>query len=187
MMRPATRRGVLVLAATAALTWFFARQTPEPFAEPPNRPDVKLNYALYDFSGRLLDGQGGVNLQIRSPVLRNDAESGIGTVDSPEIRIHQDDDRWFITAESAIISPDREVVTLRGEVYLSRHVPEEGRLLEIASSDVVLNVTPRTAQSDAPVSIRERGDRLDAVGLRLDMINETYQLLNDVRAHYELP
>jgi LPS export ABC transporter protein LptC len=187
MMRPATRRGIWVLGVAAAAIWYFARQAPEPSEEPLSRPDVKLNYALYDFSGHLLDDRGRVSLQIRSPELRNDAETGIGTVDSPEIRIRQDRDRWFINAESAIISPDREEVWLRGDVYLSRRVPAEGRLLEIASTDVLLNVTPRTAHTDAAVSIRERGDRLDAVGMRLDMINETYELLSDVRAHYEVP
>jgi lipopolysaccharide export system protein LptC len=59
--------------------------------------------------------------------------------------------------------------------------------MEIASSDVVLNVTPRTAATEAGVSIRQGGDRLDAVGMRLDMIAERYELLHEVRAHYEMP
>jgi LPS export ABC transporter protein LptC len=187
MIRPSTRRGILLLTVVAAVTWLLARQLPEPSDEPFDRPDVRLNYALYDFSGRLLDDEGDVNVQIHSPVLRNDSESGIGTVDSPEIRISEDPDEWLITAESAIISADREVITLQGEVYLSRRTASMDSLLEIASSDVVLNVTPRTARTESAVNIRENGDRLDAVGMRLDMINETYELQSDVRAHYELP
>ena len=72
-------------------------------------------------------------------------------------------------------------------MYLSRRTDSADRLLEIASSDVVLNVTPRTARTESAVNIRENGDRLDAVGMRLDMINETYELQSDVRAHYEVP
>lgn len=186
-MRPATRRGALLLAALAALSWLFARQQPEVSVDPVARPNVKLNYALYDFRGRLLGDDGQISLQIRSPELRNDARSGIGTIDAPEIRIRQETDHWLITAESAVISPDREVVTLAGDVYLSRRGAEADRLLEIDSSDVVLNVTPRTARTEAPVRIRERGDRLEAIGMRLDMINDTFELLSDVRGHYELP
>ena len=79
------------------------------------------------------------------------------------------------------------MITLQGEVYLSRHTAAADRLLEIASSDVVLDVTPRTARTDSAVNIRENGDRLDAVGMRLDMINETYELQSEVRARYAVP
>jgi LPS export ABC transporter protein LptC len=146
---------------------------------------MRLNYALYDFNGRLLDERGSVKLSMTSPVLRNDAESGIGTLDSPEIHIQQDHDQWYINAESAIISPDREVVTLNGGVNMSRLNELTGQTLDIATTDVVLNVTPRTAMTDASVRIRQSGDELDAVGMKLDMIEKRYELLHEVRAHYE--
>lgn len=184
---PDTRRGIVLLGLLALLSWLLARQPREAALAPIARPDVKLNYALYDFSGMLLNDQGGVSLQIRSPVLRNDAESGVGTVEAPEIHIQQEQDRWYISAESAVISPDREHVTLAGEVYLSQRDEITGQVLEINSSDVLLNVTPRTAQTAAGVNIRQGGDRLDAVGMKLDMITESYELLHDVRAHYEMP
>lgn len=186
-MEPRTRRGIVLLAMLAGLTWLFARQPREAAPDPVSKPDVKLNYALYDFSGRLLNDQGGVHLQFKAPVLRNDAESGVGTVEAPEIHIQQERDRWYISAESAVISPDHEHVNLAGEVYLSQHDEITGQVLEISSSDVVLNITPRTAETQAGVSIRQGGDRLDAVGMKLDMITESYELLHEVRAHYEMP
>jgi LPS export ABC transporter protein LptC len=182
-----TRRGIVLLALLALLSWLLARQPREAAQAPISKPDVKLNYALYDFSGMLLNDQGGVNLQIRSPVLRNDAESGVGTIEAPEIHIQQEQDRWYISAESAVVSPDHEHVTLAGAVYLSQRDEITGQVLEINSSDVLLDVTPRTAQTAAGVSIRQEGDRLDAVGMKLDMINRSYELLHDVRAHYEMP
>lgn len=186
-MQARTRDGIMVLAAFAALSWLLARQPREVPVGPVSRPDLELNYALYDFSGMTLNDQGGINLQIESPELRNNAASGIGTVDAPEIHIQQDQDRWYISAESAIISPDRERVTLAGEVYLSRRDGLTGQLLEISSTDVIMDITPRTAVTEAGVTIRQEGDRLDAVGMKLDMITETYELLHDVRAHYEMP
>lgn len=186
-MQAKTRQGILLLSALAVLSWLLARQPREAPVDPISRPDLKLNYALYDFSGMLLNDRGGVSLQISSPELRNDAETGIGTVETPEIHIQQEQDRWYISAQSAILSPDREHVTLAGDVYLSRQDETTGRLLEITSSDIVMDVTPRTAMTEAGVNIRQGGDRLDAVGMRLDMISETYELLHDVRARYEMP
>jgi lipopolysaccharide export system protein LptC len=51
----------------------------------------------------------------------------------------------------------------------------------------MLRVTPRTASTESFVTIVQNGDRLDALGLNLDMINDTYELLNNVRAHYDIP
>jgi LPS export ABC transporter protein LptC len=177
-------RGILLLALLAALTWQLSRR-PTEISTVFERPDIRLNYALYDFNGIMLDEQGRVKLEIASPVLRNNADSGIGTVDSPVIDIQQEQERWYITAESAIISADRESVTLTGDVHLSRQNEVTGRVLDITTSDVVLNVTPRTAMTETNVSILQQGDRLDAVGMKLDMINQRYELLNEVRAHYQ--
>ena len=187
MIRRATWRGIVLLAMLALLTWLLARQPGEPVTSPVDRPDVRLNYALYDFDGRLLDEYGSVNLQINAPVLRSTAENGVGTVESPELRIQENDDSWYITAESAIISADQEHVTLVGEVFLSRRNELTDQLLEITTSDVVLAVTPRTAETEAEVRITQQADWLHAAGMRLDMINERYELLNEVRAHYEIP
>jgi lipopolysaccharide export system protein LptC len=186
-MRAKTWRGILLLALLALLSWQLARRPAETTESPLDKPDIRLNYALYDFSGRLLDHQGKVRLRIASPELRNDAATGIGTVDSPEIHIQQEDDRWYITAETAVISANREIVNLHGSVNLSRHDELTDQTLEITTTDVVLHVTPRTAMTDAAVSMRQQGDRLDAVGMRLDMVNENYELLNEVTAHYETP
>jgi len=184
-MRVKTWHGILLLGLLAGLSWQLSRKPLERIADPLGPPDIRLNYALYDFEGRLLDERGTVNLNIASPELRNDAQTGIGTVDSPEIHIEQENDRWYITAESAIISPDREIVTLSGEVNLSRLDALTDQTLKIKTSNVVLNVTPRTAMTEADVSMRQSGDRLDAVGMKLDLINKHYELLNEVRAHYE--
>jgi len=186
MISRRTWRGIVLLAALAVLTWLLARQPGEPLTSPVDKPDVRLNYALYDFSGRILDEEGSVNLQIDSPVLRSSEESGVGTVESPEIRIEENEDHWYMTAEHAIISADREHVALSGEVFLSRRNELTDQLLEITTSDVMLDVTPRIATTEAEVRITQQADWLQAVGMRLDLIDEHYELQNQVRAHYEI-
>jgi len=182
-----TRRGIILLALLAALSWVLSREQGETSERPVSKLDMRLNYALYDFDGRLLNEEGGIKLEIQAPVLRSNATSGVGTVENPEIRIQQEDERWYITAESAIITANREHVSLMGDVYLTRRNQRTGQLLEISSKDVMLNVTPRTASSESEVNIRQENDSLDAVGIRLDMISNSFELINDVRAHYETP
>ncbi len=181
-----TRRGILLLALLVFLSWQLSRSTGEVEEGPIEGLDTKLNYALYDFEGRLLDDLGRTNLEIEAPSLRSDAASGIGTVQQPNIRIQQENEEWYITADSAIITADREHITLSGDVTLLRRNQLTGELLDIKTSEVLLNVTPRTASTESDVRIRHAGDSLDATGMKIDMIKDRYELLSNVRAHYEV-
>ena len=49
---------VYLLALLAVLTWLLARPSAEPEAQPIAGLDPRLNYAVRDFSGRLLDDAG---------------------------------------------------------------------------------------------------------------------------------
>ena len=76
---------------------------------------------------------------------------------------------------------------MEGYVNMVRTNRITGETLEITTEDVMLEVTPRTASTDALVTLVQSGDRLDAVGMNLDMTTDSYELLDDVRARYELP
>ena len=187
MIQRRTRRGIILLALLTTLSWILSTEQGEVLVQPVGKLDTRLNYALYDFDGRILTEDGVFNLEIHAPVLRSNAQSGVGTVESPEIRILQEDERWYITAESAIITADREHVSLMGDVYVTRRNELTGQLLEISTKDIMLNITPRTASGDSEVSIRQDNDTLDAIGIRLDMVSNSFELLKDVQAHYETP
>jgi LPS export ABC transporter protein LptC len=181
-----TRRGIILLALLAALSWELSREG-EVEEQPVSKFDTRLNYALYDFDGRLLNEEGAIKLEIQAPVLRSNARSGVGTVESPELRIQQEAERWYITAESAIITADREHVSLMGDVDLTKRNELTGQLLEISTKDIMLNIESKTASGDSRVSIRQENDSLDAVGIRLDMISNRFELHHDVQAYYETP
>lgn len=187
MIKRRTYRGILGLLALAVGSWFLTRGTEGPERQPFSEIDTRLNYALQDFQGHLLDDQGRISLEISSPILRKNAQSEVGTIEQPVVRIQQEDEEWYIEAESAIITADREDVSLQGSVNMLRTNKITGERLEISTRDVMLKVTPRTASTDALVTLVQSGDRLDAVGMNLDMITNSYELLDDVRAHYEMP
>lgn len=187
MIKRRTRRGIYVLALLAIASGLVSRNPSDSTAKPLTRIDTRLNYALHDFEGRLLDELGNINLEISSPVLRKNAESEVGTIESPVIRIQQENELWYISSESAIITADREYVSLIGKVEMSRQNELTGETLEISTRDVMLNITPRTASTESLVSINQAGDHLEALGMNLDMISDSYELLENVQAHYDIP
>ncbi|MGH8034276.1 MAG: LPS export ABC transporter periplasmic protein LptC, partial [Lysobacterales bacterium] len=149
--------------------------------------DTRLDYALWNFSAHMLDADGIVNLEINAPILRNNANTRIGSVENPRIRILLEEDEWYITADSAIITADREFVSLVGNVDITRNSRFSNDTLEIRTRDVLLNVTPRTASTDARVLISQNSDQLEAIGMKLDMKTESYELLDRVQAKYATP
>jgi LPS export ABC transporter protein LptC len=187
MIKRKTRHGIIFLAALSIIVWLLPKSSSDSVNEPPARLDTRLNYALRDFSGQLLDKEGNITLQISSPLLRNVAQSEVATIKSPQIRIKQTDQQWHITSESAIITADREYVSLNGDVNILRQNEISGETLKIHTRDVMLRVTPRTASTESFVTIVQYNDHLDALGMNLDMINNNFELLNNVRAHYETP
>jgi len=182
-----TWQGILLLALLATLSWIVNRESDDEVVRPATKLDLRLNFALSDFNARLLDDGGTVHMQIQAPALRSDAETGQSTVENPEVLIRQEDEQWNITAESAIITADREHVTLVGEVDLVRKNVLTGESLEISTKDVMLNVTLRTASTDSEVNIRHLNNRLDAIGMEIDMIANSFKLKKDVRGYYETP
>lgn len=187
MIRSKTWRGITVLAIVAVLTWLAARDTREPQARPLADLDTRLDYALWNFKAQMLDTEGRVNLEIDAPILRNNASTRIGTVENPRIRILLEEDEWYITADSAIITADREFVSLVGNVDFMRKNRLSHEILEIRTRDVLLNVEPRTASTDASVLISQHSDQLEAVGMKLDMKTDSYELLDRVQARYAKP
>jgi len=187
LIKRKTRHGIILLTALSIITWLLPKGSSDPVGERPARLDTRLNYALRDFNSKLLDKQGNISLQISSPLLRKVAASEVGTIKSPQIWINQAGQQWHISSESAIITADREYISLIGDVNLVRLDEISGETLNITTKDVMLRVTPRTASTDSFVTIVQYGDRLDALGMNLDMINNNFQLLNEVRAHYEIP
>ena len=183
--RPTTRRGIAVLAFAALVTWLATRDVKQDLQTPVTSVDTRLNYALFEFKAQLLDDEGQLALTIEAPVLRNNARSGVGSVTRPEIFISENGNEWSIWASSAVVSAYREFVSLAGEVRAVRYNAQDSNALEIHTRDLLLTVTTRVATTDARVNMHHAGDRLAATGMILDLINDRFELLNDVNAVYD--
>lgn len=187
MTRLSTWQGIAVLSLITAITWWASRESGEPKSRPMDHLDTRLNYALWDFNALMLDENGAINLQIDAPILRNNASSQIGTMENPRLRIQLEEDEWYITADSAIITADREFVSLIGRVDFLKQARDSSETLEIRTRDVLLNITPRTASTEAHVAIAQNSNHLEAVGMNLDLNTDSYELLEKVRASYATP
>lgn len=186
MISPNTRNGIVVLALlTIAGLWLGRAQRTEEDAGFGDI-DPQLDYALFDFELRVLDEQGQPRLKMRSPRLDSDARSGVGTVSSPVIEMQQPEAEWRIEARSATISADREHVWLSGAVEVERRARETALVSRLTTEQLGVDVTPRRARTNAPVTLVEGDDRISAIGMRLDMARNRFELLRQVEATYAI-
>jgi LPS export ABC transporter protein LptC len=91
---------------------------------------------------------------------------------------------WNLTADLATVTADKEHVELIGQVYVKRNEPESGNWVELNTREIKIEVTPQTAITDQPVNIFDGYNRLNAIGLELDMKTKTFILKQQVRASY---
>ena len=181
-----TRRGIFVLAVlTAAILWL-GRDGGERRQDPIAGLDTRLDYALHDFEARYYDAEGKTAVNLWAPTLTNNASSGIGVIEQPRFNVVQDGNLWSIVAKSATVTADREHILLTGEVNMRRNDPATARWLEVNTSEMTFDVTPRVAHSDRPVVILEDSNTLEAVGFRIDMKTDSYHLDAQVTGRYDI-
>lgn len=186
MIHRRTATGIALFALLAATTFWLARGGRDDAGDDIDPVNPRLDYALEDFRARLFDDEGRPALRIRAPRLANDALTGVGTIDSPTIELAQEDAVWNIIADAARVSADREHILLTGEVTILRQDAATAAPVEIRTRELQLDVTPKVAHTDAPVSVIDGRNRVDGVGMRVEFDTRRFTLNDEVRGRYEV-
>ncbi|MGA9575774.1 MAG: LPS export ABC transporter periplasmic protein LptC [Lysobacterales bacterium] len=184
MITRKTRRGMIALVLLSAFSFWVSRSQDQQGPKPVAGLDPELDYVLHDFELQFFDEFGKPAFNMRAPVLRNDPRLQLGTIDHPVVSLNQADAVWNLTADTATVTTDKEHVQLLGQVHVRRNEPASGNWVEIDTREVQIEVTPQTAFTDQPVHIFDGRNRVDAVGLELDMKTKTYILKHQVKASY---
>jgi LPS export ABC transporter protein LptC len=184
MITRKTRRGIVVLVLLAAASIWVNREQDDGALQPVAGLDPKLNYVLRDFELQFFDENGQPTINMRAPVLRNDPELQLGTIEQPVIKLNQPGAVWNLTSDSATVTADKEHVQLSGQVRVKRLEPASGNWVELNTSEVRIKVTPQTASTDQPVNMFDGYNQASAFGFDLDMKTNTFKLKQQVKATY---
>jgi lipopolysaccharide export system protein LptC len=184
MITRKTRRGIVALAVLTAVSFWVSHESDREDDDPVAGLDPKLNYVLLDFELQFYDAEGQPTINMQAPVLRNDPELQLGTIEQPTIRLNKPGATWNLTSDAAIVTADKEHVRLTGAVHLHKHEISTGTRIELDTREVRIEVTPQTASTDQPVAIFDGYNHLSAIGLDLDMKSDTFKLKQQVKATY---
>jgi len=186
MITRKTSRGIIVLAVLTIVSLWGSRERVDESPLPVADVDPKFNYVLRDFEIQFFDEQGQPALSMRAPLLRNDPDLELGTIESPVVKLHQVDAVWNLTAETATVTADKEHIQLLGQVNIQRQELATGNWSELDTRDVSVEVTPQTATTDKPVTVFDGYNHVSGIGMDLDMKTNTFALKQQVRATYAI-
>lgn len=184
MITRKTRRGMTALILLSAISFWVTRSQDEDGPEPIAGLDPELDYVLRDFELQFFDELGQPTINMQAPILRNDPKLQMGTIENPVVRLNQADAVWDLKADLATVTADKEHVQLIGQVQVFRNEPATGNWVELKTREVQIEVTPQTATTNQPVSMFDGRNRVDAIGLELDMKTKLYSLKQQVIATY---
>lgn len=184
MITRKTRNGIIALVVLTGISFWVNRSSDDGDREPVSGLDPKLNYVLHEFELQFFDENGQPTINLKAPILRNDPELELGTIERPVMILNQEDVVWNMTAETATVTADKEHVNLLGEVHVRRQETTSGAWVEVDTSEVQIEVTPQTARTDQAVHMFDGLNRASAVGVELDLTANTFVLKQQVKATY---
>ncbi len=186
MITRKTRRGVIVLVLLTAFSFWVSREQDDEIPEPVAGLDTRLNYVLRDFELQFYDENGLPTINMQAPVLRNNPELQVGTIERPVIILNQLGAVWNLSSDTATVTADKEHVLLSGKVHVQRHELATNERIDLNTREVRIEVTPQTASTDQPVSMSDSYSQVNGIGLDLDLIANTFALKQQVKATYAI-
>jgi LPS export ABC transporter protein LptC len=186
MISRKTRRGIMAMVLLTGISFWATREQREDDIGPVTGLDPKLNYVLRNFELQVFDQNGNATLNLKAPTLSNNPLLKMGRIENPTLVLHQQDITWNMTADSATITADKEHVELLGKVYVHRFETATARRVELNTSELKIEVVPQTASTAAPISLFDGSNHMNAVGMTLDMMSDTFTLKQQVEAIYAI-
>ncbi len=184
MITRKTRRGITAMVLLTVVSYWAGRDKDTESSYPVDGLDPKLNYVLHNFELQFYDKDGQPTINMKAPILRNNPELRLGTIEQPLVKLNQPNTVWYLTSESATVTADKEHIQLSGHVNVKRLEPASGTWIELNTSDVKIEVTPQIASTDQAVSLFDGYNHINAIGLELDMKTNTFKLKQQVIATY---
>jgi lipopolysaccharide export system protein LptC len=176
--------GALLLAVGS---WWLKQSLEEPpqlRPRPPHTPD----YWVERLSARTTDETGLVRRRLEADSMRHYPDDDSTELTGPKLLLFETDrPPWRIRSTEGWVSPDGELVLLRGEVKIDRDAAPGVLAVHLETRDLRVQPKDEYAETDAAVTVRSGPHRVEAVGLQAWLRAPVrIKLLADVRGHYQV-
>ncbi|MGH8504059.1 MAG: LPS export ABC transporter periplasmic protein LptC [Gammaproteobacteria bacterium] len=152
-----------------------------PATEAPHAPD----FAFTDVLLTMMSMDGAPKYRIEAPRMVHFPRGDSARLISPHVWFFRDDGPPVeLRSERARVTAMGERIWLPGEVDIERPPHDHRARLTVRTRDVTVFPDPRIARTQAPVKAMSGAQRLEGVGMRLDLAAGTLDLQSRVRGRY---
>jgi LPS export ABC transporter protein LptC len=176
---------LVVLSALAAASYFLVRDEPAGDADiDATLPD---GYYLTDAVLSTTDDSGIVRYQLRASRIDHQPNDGVIALSELELDYGNDKNLWRVSAQRGLMPRSGDQIALSGEVTTTLQSAAAHGATQMVSDYMDVDIAGETATTDAPVIVRFVEGELRAVGLDVDLANETITLRSNVQGVFEAP
>lgn len=180
---------LFLMAMLAILTFWidYSVQTPEAKIDGSSRHDP--DYILNNFTTTRTDENGDLRYRLTASEMRHYPDDDTTELEKPRFERYEID-KPFTTIEGnkGVVSKDAETVEFIDDVKVVRQAFNGKGEMVVLTDKLEVMPNEEMAKTDSPVVItQEPKTVIHATGMIYDKKNQTVQLLNRVKAHYEKP
>lgn len=172
---------ILLLGAVALVIWLVSDEGGTILQEPVTR-SAGIDAYMNQFTMRTMTEDGRPAMRISAARMEVDDEAQQAALRSPDIQIIDSSrQRWRITADDGAIDNLGKIVELNNNVEITN---TDGEPLKIETEQVLIEVDAQRITSEREVLMTMADTRLSSLGMVIDNLGGTLELLSDVRGQH---
>ncbi len=176
---------IVSLAVLAVISYFLVnRDTIDDTSQDATLPD---GYYLNDAVLSSTDDSGVVQYELRAQRIDHRSDDGSIDLQSLELDYGNSTNLWRVSASRGQMPKSNNSIALNGNVTTRLLNAAAHGATQMTSDSLDIDIAGRTAATDDPVTVKFEGGNLTAVGLTVDLANETFTLRSQVKGVFEAP
>ncbi|MFK8017598.1 MAG: LPS export ABC transporter periplasmic protein LptC [Gammaproteobacteria bacterium] len=184
-MTPRTAWMIAVFTILAVVSYFLAQDRAPQSAT--NDATLPSGYYLKGAVLSATDDSGIVRYQLRAERIDHDPVDGMITLSNLELDYGNTANVWRVNAASGTMPKSNNRIALAGDVTTRLLNAASHGATQMSSATLDINLRDETAVTEDAVTVMFEGGGLDAIGLDVDLANETFTLRSDVKGVFEAP
>lgn len=175
-----------ILTVLAGLTFWLIHATALPSEQSDGKNRHDPDYVITGMNLRKLDKAGRLQYSLLATEGRHYPDDDSTDLDQPNfVYFHPSKPTMFMSAKTAQISADGEMVYLKDDVRLKRNPTPTRPVLNGFMPELTINTVDETAYTKSPVLFTEGKSWLQGVGMRIDNRTQNYVLESNAYGVFE--
>ncbi len=175
------RRLTPYLLISLALAWFLFNISEKKKSLKQELVNVKqsADYSIEQFSVRQFDNQGQLIHSISAS--KASMENQEMQLTAPRVKTRSQKTVWDISANQATSTNNHQKIVLTGNVHVTTQNDNSVSPLHLSTNSLNYSSNKKQISSESEVLLQDGGMRLNGTGFIVDLLNENYRLLSNVK------